>query len=67
MTQIKPGDAAAYRKLFNFLIKCQSLEYGNQNQFDTPDIFCMILAIILGYLQDKRLNRNMQKIRKVQM
>ena len=53
MTKIKPGDAAAYRRLFNFLIKCQSLEYGSQNPLDTPDVICMILAKILGYLQDR--------------
>ena len=66
MTKIKPGDAAAYRRLFSFLIKCQSLEYGSQNPLDTPDVICMILAKIPGYLQD-RWNRNVQKIRKVQM
>ena len=66
MTKIKPGDATAYRRLFNFLIKCQSLEYGSHNPLDTPDVICMILAKIPGYLQD-RWNRNVQKIRKVQM
>ena len=66
MTKIKPGNEAAYRRLFNFLIKCQSLEYGSQNPLDTPDVICMILAKIPGYLQD-RWNRNVQKIRKVQM
>ena len=66
MTKIKPGDAAAYRRLFNFLIKCQSLEYGSQNPLDTPDVICMILAKIPEYLQD-RWNRSVQKIRKVQM
>ena len=66
MTKIKPGDAAAYRRLFNFLIKCQSLEYGSQNPLDTPDVICMISTKIPGYLQD-RWNRNVQKIRKVQM
>ena len=66
MTKIKHGDAAAHRRLFNFLIKCQSLEYGSQNPLDTPDVICMILAKIQGYLQD-RWNRNVQKIRKVQM
>ena len=66
MTKIKPGDAAAYRRLFNFLIKCQSLDYGSQNPLDTPDVICIILAKIPGYLQD-RWNRNVQKIRKVQM
>ena len=64
MTKIKPGDAAAYRRLFNFLIKCQSLEYGNQNPLDTPDVISIIWAKTPGYLQD-RWTRNVQKIRKV--
>ena len=66
MTKIKPGNAVAYRRLFSFLIKCQSLEYGSQNPLDTPDAICMILAKIPGYLQD-RWNRNVQKTRKIQM
>ena len=33
MTNIKSGDAAAYRRLFNFLIKCQSLEYGKSIRY----------------------------------
>ena len=66
MTKIKPGDAETYRRLFNFLIKCQRLEYGGQNPLDTPDVICMISAKILGYLQD-RWNRNVQKIRKAKM
>ena len=63
MTKIKAGDAAAYGKLFNFLIKCQSLEYGSQNPLDAPDVICMILAKTPGYLQ-YRWNRNVKKIRK---
>ena len=66
MTKIKSGDAAAYRSLFNFLIKCQSLEYGSQNLLDTPDVIRMILAKVPGYLQN-RWNKNGQKIRKTQM
>ena len=66
MTKIKPGNGAAYTRLFNFLIKCQSLEYGNQNSLDTPDVIFMILVKVPGYLQDKW-NRNVQKIRNVQM
>ena len=50
----------------NFLIKCQILEYGSQNSLDTPDVICMILAKITGYLQD-RWNKNVQKIRKAQI
>ena len=66
MTKMKPGDAAAYRRLFNFLIKSQSLDYGYQNPLDTPGVICMILAKVPGYLQEIW-NRNMQKIRRFQM
>ena len=66
MTKIKPGDAAAYRRLFNFLIKCQSLQYSNnQNPLDTPDVICMILSKVPGFLQD-RWNRHVHKIKKTQ-
>ena len=64
--KIKPGDAAAFRRFFNFLIKCQSLQYSNnQNPLDTPDVICMILSKIPGFLQDKW-NRHIHKIRKNQ-
>ena len=53
MAKIKPGDTAAYRRLFNFLIKCQSLEYGGQNPLDTPDVIFMIFTKIPGCLQDR--------------
>ena len=66
MTKIKTSDAAAYRRLFNFLTKCQTLEYGNQNPLHTPDVIWMILAKITGYPQD-RWNRNVQKSRRIQM
>ena len=63
MTKIKPGDAYAFRRLFNFLMKCQSLQFSNnQNPLDTPDMICMILSKILGFLQD-RWNRHVHKIR----
>ena len=52
MTKIKPGDVAAYRRLFNFLIKCQNLEYDNQNPLDTPNVIWMMVAKIPGYLQE---------------
>ena len=66
MTKIKPGDAAAFRRLFNFLVKCQSLQYSNnQNPLDTPDVICMILSEVPGFLQD-RWNKNVRKIRKSQ-
>ena len=64
MTKIKLGDESAFRRLFNFLIKCQSLQYSNnQNPLDTTDVICMILSKIPEFLQDKW-NRNVHKIRK---
>ena len=66
MTKIKPGDAATFRKLFNFLIKCQSLQYSNnQNPLDTPDVIYMILSKVSGFLQDGW-NRDVDKTRKNQ-
>ena len=45
MSPIKPGDISAFRKLFNFLIKCQSLSRPSQNnRLDAPEIICMILS-----------------------
>ena len=66
MKKIKPGGAAAFMRLFKFLIKCQSFQYSyNQNPLDTPYVICMILSKILGFLQD-RSNRHAHKIRKNQ-
>ena len=37
MEPLKPGGAAAFRKLFNFLIKCQTMRAGSKhNPLDTP-------------------------------
>ena len=65
MSPIKPGDISAFRKLFNFLIKCQSLSRSSQNNpLDTPEIICMILLKFPVHLQD-RWNRNILKIRRM--
>ena len=61
---LKPGDAAAYRKLFNFLIKCQTMRVGSKyNLLDTPEMICMILAKPPLHLQD-RWNRNTLLLRR---
>ena len=66
MTKIKPGDATVFRRLFNFLIKCQSLQYSNnQNLLDTSGMICIIASKVPVFLQD-RWNRHVQKIRKNQ-
>ena len=39
MQHLKPGDAAAFQKLFNFLIKCQTMRVGSKHiPFDTPEM-----------------------------
>ena len=65
MSPIKPGDISAFRKLFNFLIKFQSLSRTSQNNpLDTPEIICMILYKLPVHLQD-RWNRNTLKMRRM--
>ena len=54
MSKIKSGDAVAFRRLFNFLIKCQTMSYStSKNPLDSPDVICMILSKVPGYLQDR--------------
>ena len=48
MSKIKPGDALAFRRLFDLLIKCQTVKYD--------------ISKDSGYLQD-RCNRNALRIR----
>ena len=43
MSKIKSGNVVAFRRLFNFLIKRQTLSYGtSKNCLDSPDVICMI-------------------------
>ena len=42
--QLKPADGAAYRRFYNFLLKCESATYGqNWNTIDIPEMMCLIL------------------------
>ena len=51
MQPLKPGVAAAFQRLFNFLIKCQTVGVGSKhNPLDTPEMICMILAKLLWHL-----------------
>ena len=65
---LKAGDATAFKKLFNFLIKCQTIEVdGHYNPLDTPEIICTVLSKLPVHLQDRwnrntlQLQRNIQK------
>ena len=63
MSPIKPGDISAFKKLFNFLIKCQSLSRSSDNNpLNTPEIICMIFSYFPVHLQG-RWNRNTLKMR----
>ena len=62
--QIKFGDAKAFRKFYNFLLKCECISGSQQrNAVDTPEMLCMLIAKLPGGLTD-RWNRNAQAIRK---
>ena len=68
MVPLKAGDATAFKILFNFLIKCQTIEAdGHYNPLDTPEIICMVLSKLPVHLQDRwnrntlQLQRNIQK------
>ena len=48
------GDAVAYQKLQNFLIKCENVGHLQiWNVFNTPDIICMLLSKLPGSARDK--------------
>ena len=54
MQPLKAGDAAAFLKLFSFLIKCQTMRVGSKHiPLDTPEMICMILAKLPQLLQDR--------------
>ena len=64
MVPLKAGDATAFRKLFNFLIKCQTIEVdGHYNPLDTPEIICMVLSKLPLHLQE-RWNPNTSQLRR---
>ena len=62
--QVKFRDAEAFRKFFNFLLKCGSVSDNQHwNALDTPEILCMLISKLPGALID-RWNRKVQNIRK---
>ena len=52
--QIKPGDAEAYRKFHNFLLKCENItQLQTWNVLDNPEIMYMLLSKLPGGTRDK--------------
>ena len=61
---VKQDDACALRGFSNFLMKCRSiLSESSWNQLDNPDVLCLLMAILPGYLQD-RWNKQVLMIRR---
>ena len=59
--QLKPADGAAFQKLHNFLIKCESATYGQTwNALDTPEM-CLVLSKLPGHTRE-RWNRSVMSI-----
>ena len=61
---VKAGDAAGFRRFFNFLVKCKSLLSENKMNtlINNPNVICMLLSKLPTYLQDKW-NRKVYKFR----
>ena len=54
MVPLKAGDGTAFRKLFNFVIKCQIIEVdGHYKPLDTPEIICTFLSKLPLQLQNR--------------
>ena len=46
---IKPQDVEAYRKFYNFWLKCEHItQLQTLNVLDTPEIMCMLLSKLMG-------------------
>ena len=60
--QIKVGDAARFRKFYNFLLKCQTIIcFDKWNALDSPKSIYMLLSKLPGQLRD-RWNREVYSI-----
>ena len=54
MVPLKAGDATAIRKLFNFPVKCQTIEAdGHYNPLNTPEIISTVLSKLPVHLQNR--------------
>jgi hypothetical protein len=50
---LKYGDGRAFRRLLNFLIKCESIYHSEYwNALDTPEMLCTLVAELPGGLID---------------
>ena len=66
-SSLKFGDARGFHKIYNFLLKCESVsESQDWNALDTPDVLCMLISKLPGGLMDRQ-KRTVQTIRRKQI
>ena len=58
MVPLKSRDAMAFRKLFNFLIKCPTIELDGH--YNPLEIICMVLSKLPLHLQDRWSHKTLQ-------
>ena len=64
-SQLKPEDAAAYRKFFNCLIKWETLEdERNWNALNSPELLCTLISKLNTSENNGSWNRKVQSIPK---
>ena len=52
--QTKVGNAGAYRRFQNFLVKCENIDHLQRwNVLNAPDSICMVLSKLPGSVRDK--------------
>ena len=52
-SQVKPGDAEAYRKFHNFLLECENItQMQAWNVLDIPEVMCTLLSKLPGGTRD---------------
>ena len=65
--QVKNGDSNSFQKLYNFLVKCESIVPSSQwNPIYTTDVICMLLSKLSGNVRDKCVRLVMKVRRKEQ-
>ena len=61
---LKQGNSSAYRKFYNFLIKCDSIMSRQQwNALNTSDVLCSLISKVPGNTRD-RWNRQVLNLRR---
>ena len=64
LAPVKPGDAMSFKKLHNFVLKCETFSKStNWNSLETPETLHVLVSKLLGGLRNGW-NRTVQGIRR---